>query len=298
MTPNSTASYVGTQAGLPQLRAPLTPRLARRMLHYELGRMCSLAGVTHRELAARLGVSRPSVSQLVTGANFLSRATLEIVAGHLGYSHRLPYLLQLHQQARTSKASAADMPRSWDSDLELGLEAMACAITIVEFTCIPTLLHIDAYAHYLQHDSCALRNAVELNDLARRQQILRADSPTRLTWFGEEHGLRRQLAIVPKDLIRAQLHHLLTLAATCEVNLRIAPAGRSPLMPPPTFSLLTLDGDRQCALERVTNATSCVEDPASLDTYTQITSRLDQLALDTDQSCELVSKLVDAQERL
>lgn len=82
------------------MRVHVSSRVARRLLRFEVERLCARAGVTHAELGARLGISRPAFSQAAAGRNLLSKPTLEVLAAHLDAVDLLPWLIELWAIAR------------------------------------------------------------------------------------------------------------------------------------------------------------------------------------------------------
>ena len=141
--------------------------VARRVLGYELTRLLADRGVTHGEMADRLGVSRASFTQAASGKTLLSRASLEVVLAHLDAVEVLPRLLHLLRLARRSSSRRA----AGDRELVKGLEAFA--------------------------------SRIELYDVARfgglvgdeRWRVLAGEAAPELLWLVEEHlANRRQSA--------------------------------------------------------------------------------------------------------
>src|SRR5947199_9262299 len=76
------------------------PQVARRVLRYELDRLCEQAGKTHTQAGERLGMSRVGFTQLVSGKNLPSRPALEILMDFVGRPDRIPAMLELLAVAR------------------------------------------------------------------------------------------------------------------------------------------------------------------------------------------------------
>jgi len=71
------------------------PQVARRVLRYELDRLCQQAGKTHTQAGERLGMSRVAFTQLVSGKNLPSRPALQALLDFFGGPDRIPLMLEL-----------------------------------------------------------------------------------------------------------------------------------------------------------------------------------------------------------
>ncbi|MFC5286864.1 Scr1 family TA system antitoxin-like transcriptional regulator [Actinokineospora guangxiensis] len=167
--------------------------VARRVLGYELTRLLADRAVTHGEMAERLGVSRASFTQAVSGKTLLSRASLEVALAHLGAVEVLPRLLHLLRMARRSSSRRA----VGDRELVTGLEAFA--------------------------------SRIELYDVARfgglvgdeRWRVLAGEGAPELVWLVEEHLANRRQS----TSVREQVRRVLGLA---NVTVQVVPVGLAP----------------------------------------------------------------------
>ena len=71
------------------------PQVARRVLRYELDRLCDQAGKTHTQAGERLGMSRVGFTQLISGKNLPSRPALEVLMDFFGRRDRIPIRLKV-----------------------------------------------------------------------------------------------------------------------------------------------------------------------------------------------------------
>ncbi|ONI79303.1 hypothetical protein ALI144C_26110 [Actinosynnema sp. ALI-1.44] len=71
------------------------PQAARRVLRYELERLCAQAGKTHFDVGERLGTSRVAFTHMVTGRNLPAKPALEILMSYFGSPDHIPRMLEL-----------------------------------------------------------------------------------------------------------------------------------------------------------------------------------------------------------
>src|SRR5262245_27241762 len=76
------------------------PQVARRVLRYELARLCEQAGKNHSQAGERLGVTRVGFTQLVSGKNLPSRPAIEVLMAFFGRPDRIPMMVELLKVAK------------------------------------------------------------------------------------------------------------------------------------------------------------------------------------------------------
>lgn len=259
------------------MRVSVGPRVARRLLRYELERMCAAAGVTHAEMGARLGVSRASFSQAVAGKNLLSRPALEVLATHLDAADRLPWLIELLAVARPKSEEPVGLH---DRELALGLEAVARRIEVFDPLAVTALLQSPRYAREWGGDAHAA-------EVARRGATLTADEPADLEYLADEFALRR--VVGGPGVMREQRDHLLELGARPNVVVRVIPAGRKPPRVGPFQLIRTADAVVACQDTR--RSAYYYDQPDAVADYQGLFAELRDRALDATQSRELVAGL-------
>lgn len=263
------------------MRVSVGPVVARRLLRYELERMCAKAGVTHAEMGERLGVSRASFTQLLAGKNLPSRPALEVMAQHLDAAQRLPRLVELLAVARPRTAEREAGAGVHDHELALGLEAFAAEIEVFDPAAVTPLLQTRAYAREL------VGTEEEVNARLRRQGTLTAEEPAVFHFLTDEHALRRRVGGV--ETMAEQCDHLLSMVARPNVTVRVIPAdGPPPLVR--AFQLFRAD-DLVVAHEETRRSAYYYDDPEAVADYEGVLADLRARALDPEQSRELIAEL-------
>jgi transcriptional regulator with XRE-family HTH domain len=129
-----------------------------------------------------------------------------------------------------------------------------------------------------------------------RQQVLDRDSPPHITAILDESVLRRQVGSA--DLTRRQLDHLLTTADRPQVDLRVLPLGRG-LRPgvSAAFVLFTM-ADPYPEVGYVEALVGALYlEPPQIEPLLRGYARVDQFALDSDESVRLIAKVAKEIDR-
>ena len=259
------------------MRVSVGPRVARRLLRYELERMCARAGVTHAEMGARLGVSRASFSQAVAGKNLLSRPALEVLATHLDAVERLPWLIELLALARPRHGEPV---RLRDQELALGLEAFAVRIEVFDPLAVTPLLQTAEYARELVDD-------VHADEVGRRRGTITADEPAELDYLADELALLRPVG--GPAIMGDQYDHLIAMSELPNVTLRVLPAGQRP---PRTGAFqLIRTADAVIAYQETRQSAYYYSEPEAVADYQRLLEELRERALDPERSRDLIARL-------
>ncbi|MGX7824021.1 helix-turn-helix domain-containing protein [Actinokineospora sp. 24-640] len=247
--------------------ARVEPGVARRLLRYELQRMCADSGVTHAQMGARLGVSRASFTQMLMGKSLPSRAALEVLANHLGASNRLPMLLEVLGLARSRSDTDST---GGDRDLLVGLEAYAHTIEVYDPLVISPPLRASAYARVLSDAG------------PPRGGMFWGDNPATLVWIVEEHALRR--VVGDAAVMRSQYVHLCALAELPHVTIQVMPAdsGAHPGLAGGFEIVHGSGGTVVCELTR--QAAHYADRPEVVAEYAEMFGGLRKLALSPEES--------------
>lgn len=202
------------------------PTVLRIGLGSELRRRREAAGVTREAAGEALRASPAKISRLELGrVGFKERDVGDLLTlyGVVDGAERAGFL-ELARRANTPGwwHPYSDVLANW-FETYVGLEQAASVIRTYELQFVPGLLQTTAYARAvtaLSHrDAAEAERRVALR--MRRQEILTVpDGPT--VWAViDEAALRRSL--VPPDLMKDQLAHLIELGALPNVSLQIAP---------------------------------------------------------------------------
>ncbi|HEY1320587.1 MAG TPA: helix-turn-helix transcriptional regulator [Streptosporangiaceae bacterium] len=197
-----------------------------------------LVGAQLRRLREAAGVTREHAAQVIRGSESkISRLEL----GRTGFKQRdLDDLLRLYgvtpEEAATLLALAkqANKPGWWHSfgdavpdwfEAYLGLEGAAAVIRTYEVQFVPGLLQTTDYARAMMRlgpadlpgELAERRVALRM----RRQELLQRADPPRLWTVIDEAALRRPIG--GREVMRAQLRHLIEVSALPAVSVQILP---------------------------------------------------------------------------
>jgi uncharacterized protein DUF5753/helix-turn-helix protein len=271
------------------------PQVARRVLRYELDRLCVQAGKNHSQVGERLGMTRVAFTHITSGRNLPSKPALEVLLDFVGRPDRLPLMLELLAMAKLKPDQLGTVESSMnDFELAVGLEAVATNIEAFEPMAVYGLLQTEAYARALiaYHASISLRVNVEQSVALRmsRQSVLTRETPAELWCVIEEQALRRPVGNAA--IMAEQLDHLLEITRRPNVNVQVIPheVGLHPALKG-AFFLLTFDDDWRVAYEETRRFAYYYDVPDALDDYTKVMNHLRHLALNPKRSRALLSKL-------
>lgn len=278
------------------------PQVARRVLRYELDRLCEQAGKTHAQAGERLGVSRVGFAHLVSGKNLPSRPALEVLMDFFGRPDRVPMMLELLAVARLKPDQQGTVQQDIESsssmndfELFIGLEGVATGIEVFESLLITGLLQTEAYARELitYHASIAL--GVNIEDsvalrLRRQSAITREASPAELWCVVEEQALRRPVG--GATVMAEQLDHLLGMTQRPNINFQVIPreVGVHPALKG-AFFLLRFEDDWRVAYEETRRVAYYYDAPDAVEDYTKVMNHLRHLALSPKRSRALIAKV-------
>ncbi|HVV22973.1 MAG TPA: helix-turn-helix transcriptional regulator [Pseudonocardiaceae bacterium] len=274
------------------------PQVARRVLRYELDRLCEQAGKTHAQAGERLGVSRVGFTHMVSGRNLPSRPALEILLHFFGRPERIPQMLELLAVAKlkSDQHQAIAVSSSMnDFELAVGLEAVATGIEVFDPVIVNGLLQTEAYARELiaYHASITLGVNVEESvalRMRRQSAITRDAAPAELWSVIEEQALWRPVG--DSTVMAGQLDHLLDITKRPNINLQVIPqdVGVHPSLKG-AFFLLRHDDDWRVAYEETRRSAYYYDSPADVEDYEKVMNHLRHLALSPKQSRTLIAAL-------
>jgi hypothetical protein len=278
------------------------PKVARRVLRYELERLAAQSGKTYTELGARIGLSRVGFSHLISGKNLPSRPALEILMGFFDRADRMQAMFDIlaaarRKPGRQSSGRQEIEPTSSIDDFELflGMESAATTIDIFEPMLITGLLQTEAYAREILAYYAFHTPGVHLDEnirlrMRRQTAITREEDPAELWCVIEEQALRRPIG--SQKLMSDQYDHLLNMMLHSNVNLQVLPrsVGVHPSHKGAFFKLGFEDG-WQVAYEETRRSAYYYDKPEAVADYGNAMKTLRDLALGPEQSRDFISKL-------
>jgi hypothetical protein len=278
------------------------PQVARRVLRYELVRLCEQAGKTHAQAGERLGMTRVGFTHMISGKNLPSRPALEILVDFFGRPDRIPMMLELLSVAKLKSDQQGRMRQDVESsstmndfELAIGLEGVATTIEVFDPVIVNGLLQTEAYARELitYHASITLDVDVEASvavRMRRQTAIMREESPAELWWVVEEHALRRPVG--GTAMMADQLDHLLEVTRRPNVNVQVIPhdIGVHPSLKG-AFFMLRFGDDWRVAYEETRRSAYYYDAPEAVEDYEKVMNHLRHLALNPKRSRALIARL-------
>ncbi|MGQ0773183.1 MAG: helix-turn-helix domain-containing protein [Pseudonocardiales bacterium] len=270
----------------------ISPFVRRQRLAVELRVLREAAGLTHADLAKRIGQNRMKTTRLENGHNVRdSQATVMRILDELGVDgQRWTEIMAVARDGAergwwASFGQAMGARQALYADLEAG----ACAIA--EFQpFIPGLMQIPEFAHQRQVAEAEIgpvtfssERAVEARQ-TRQRMLRRPDGPTYEVVL-DEIAVRRLSA--PSAVMAAQVAHLAACARELKITVRVLPVAAAVdgyVTPRSPFSLYTYPDPhdpRVIAVDTVTTdvvLTSLTEDP-QVTRYSNLYERLRRAAL-------------------
>jgi transcriptional regulator with XRE-family HTH domain len=266
----------------------------RRELGEELRRLRMQRKYSGHDVAVSLGWSPSRVSRLENGLTGVGGGHLATLLAHYQVSEEV--FVRLFELNRVTLDHSRIRPHRELLADQTGVvsvhEASALRVTEYEPLAIPTLLQTPEYAQALL-DTAGLvvgevidrRHAA----LQQRQAILDRAHPT-LRFYLAEHVLRAPIG--DNHIMGRQLRRLITVAVRYDCTIRVLPAslGLSGAFGG-AFQFLEYADSRDVVCTH--NQTSLVfqESPADVATYHDILDRLHRLALDKEQSIQVINDL-------
>ncbi|HEY7485242.1 MAG TPA: helix-turn-helix transcriptional regulator [Streptosporangiaceae bacterium] len=260
---------------------PAGPMAVRMMVGAELRRLREARGITRVDAGEAIRASHSKISRLELGRTGLKQrdvADLLTLYGVNDETERGRWL------ALAKRTTAPGWWRDFTDimverfDHYLGLEEAAGVIRRYEVEFVPDLLQTMEYARAvfeLGHDDVPPREMERrLLLLTRRQQVLRRSRPARLWAIVDEAALRRQIDCAAT--MRAQLEHLIQLAAVPHITIQVMPftAGHAVVGGPITLLRFPARELPDVVFIEQLTSTLFLEKPADLVHYAQVMDRL------------------------
>ncbi len=275
----------------------ISPYVRRLRLASELRRLRGEAGLTHEQLARRIGESRAQISRLENG-HVVDQAGVMKILDALGVDgERWTQVMTIAREAGERGWWESTRGMGDRQTLYANLEAGAEVIHEYQQTFLPGLLQVPEFVRARSDAEAALGPLAFTVDgvlagNAGRQRMLRRPGAPSYEVVVDEIAVRRLAA--PPEVVKAQLHHL--AAAVTEdprLSLRVLPidariAGY--MVPRCTFSVYHYPDPGDPVVVAVDTVTSdlVLTEPAEVAPYEELYTRLRDAALPPADSIDLL----------
>jgi transcriptional regulator with XRE-family HTH domain len=278
------------------VRGP-SPTVRRRRLASELRRLREAAELTIDEVGEKLECSASKISRIETGhVGVTPRDVRDMLEVYGLEDDEREALVQLSREAR--KKGWWHAYNEVFTGSFVGLESDASSLHTHQALLVPGLMQTEGYTHAVIR---AIRPDAAEADVERRvaarvtrQKLLTDAHPPEYWAVLDEAVLRRTVG--GKEIMRAQLEHLLKVAALPHVTLQVVPfdAGAHAGMECP-FLILGFPEQADPDVVYVENTTSGVylEQPSDVHRYTLMFDHLRAAALKPDDTVVMVERAAD-----
>jgi transcriptional regulator with XRE-family HTH domain len=276
----------------------ISPYVRRLRLGDELRAMRTAAGLTHDQVAKRIGVSRAQVSRLENGHAVDQGEVMKILDALGVDGDRWTLVMTVAREAGEKGWWESTRGIGERQALYANLEAGATRIRQYQQAFIPGLLQIPEFVRSRTGADTALeplQGTLDglLEGRAGRQRMLRRPGAPSYEVIIDELAIRRLAA--PPGIVKKQLFHLATASnSRPQVGLRVLPVeavieGYS--VPRCSFSVYDYPdpGDPQVVAVDTVTSDVIITDPASTAPYDHLYARLAAAALTPAQSLDLIT---------
>jgi transcriptional regulator with XRE-family HTH domain len=277
----------------------ISPYVRRLRLGAELRALRAKAGLTHEQVAKRIGESRAQISRLENG-HIVDQADVMKILDALGVEgERWTQIVTIAREAGEKGWWESTRGMGERQALYANLEGGAARIREYQQTFLPALLQIPEFVRARADADATLEPltyTVEgvLAGNAGRQRMLRRPGAPGYEVIVDEMAVRRLAA--PPDVVKKQLYHLATACnGKPAVALRVLPVDArldSFTVPRCAFSIYTYPDPGDPAVVAIDTVTSdlVLTDPAEVTPYDQLYTRLRDAALTPADSLNLLTK--------
>ncbi|HLM64794.1 MAG TPA: helix-turn-helix transcriptional regulator [Acidimicrobiales bacterium] len=275
----------------------ISPYVRRLRLAAELRALRAEAGLTHEQLAKRIGQSRAQISRLENGHVVDQDDVMRILEALGVDDDRWTQIMTIAREAGERGWWESNKAMGDRQALYANLEAGAQTIREFQMTFVPGLLQTAGFTHARVDADAASGSIGYMADKAieariGRQRMLRRPGGPTYEVIIDELAVRRSAA--PPEVVKAQLYHVAaTVNGSRKITVRILPvdaqiAGYS--VPRSAFSIYTFTdpGDPTVvAVDTVTDDLMLTDD-ASVKRYDELFGRLRDATLPVEQGLELL----------
>jgi transcriptional regulator with XRE-family HTH domain len=207
------------------------PTVLRMLLGIQLRRLREKSGITPEQAGYEIRASRSKISRVEHGrVGFKERDVKDLLRLYgVTDTQECERMLALAQQANNQGwwAKYDDIMPDWFASY-VGLEQATSLIRTYELQFVPGLFQAEGYARavtILGHRSAPASEIERRVSLRlQRQELLRSPDAPRIWAVIDESALRRPVG--GRDVMRAQLRHLLEVAEYPRVTLQVMPFSR------------------------------------------------------------------------
>jgi len=276
----------------------ISPYVRRLRLGSELRELRAAAGLTHEQIAKRIGQSRAQISRLENG-HVVDQADVIKILDVLGVEgDRWTQVVTIAREAGEKGWWESTRGMGDRQALYANLEAGASQIREYQQTFIPGLLQTPDFVRARATADATLEPLTGTVDgvlagRAGRQRMLRRPGAPTYEVIIDEIAVRRLAA--PPDVVKKQLYHLATAGnGKPPVALRVLPVDARLdhfTVPRCTFSIYTYPDPGDPAGVAIDTVTSdlVLTSPAEVAPYEQLYQRLRGAALSTPHSLDLLT---------
>jgi transcriptional regulator with XRE-family HTH domain len=283
-----------------QVQEPASPTVRRRRLAAELRRLRERADLTGDQVAAQVGWSASKLSRIENAHTGPRPAEIKKLLSLYGVEDGFANeLVTLAQEAKSpSSQDAYTQSLSDDYATLIGMETEATSASSWAPLIVPGLLQTEDYAREVTNGFVERIAPISRGETRRRvearlarQQVLTRDKPLEFSAIIDESVLFRRFG--DAKVMRSQLEQLLDLSKRDNITLRILPLDGKHPIGTGAFVLLQFGEVHEVThhdvvyLEHLTGG-GYVEEEDETFTYQRAFDRLSELALEKDQSRELI----------
>ena len=277
----------------------ISPYVRRLRLAAELRALRAEAGLTHEQLAKRIGESRAQISRLENGHVADQADVIKILDALNVDGERWTQIMTIAREAGERGWWESTRGMGDRQALYANLEAGATSIREYQQTFIPGLLQTPEFVRARIEADAALEpmtttaDAVLAGRLGRQRMLRRPGGPGYEVII-DEVALCRLAA--PPEVVKQQLYHLATAVnAAPSLTLRVLPASAritGYAVPRCTFSIYNYPDPGDPAVVAVDTVTSdlVLTEPGEVAPYEQLYARLRDAALPPADSLDLLTK--------
>jgi transcriptional regulator with XRE-family HTH domain len=277
----------------------------KRWIAYALKRAREQAGKSRQDVVEHIDCTASHISHLETGRNLPNASECEKLLVFYGLGDRWPFFRELLKAAKKGrdwwKAPAFSGAEPEWFDLYLGLEAWARVAASYDALVVRGLFQTPEYARALITAANPgltepeVKRRVDLR-MERQKVLTREPEPLQVWSVLDEAALRRPIG-GPK-VMRAQLTRLVTLAERPNIDLQVLPlASGAHSGLDGTFTVLDfpLELPNDPGTVYVQNRLKGVyyEEPAEIDEYRQVLTRLQAEALTPAESPLVIARIAE-----
>lgn len=278
----------------------ISPHVRRLRLATELRKLRLEAGLTHAQLAKRVGESRSQISRL-ENAHVVDLGDIIRILDALGIDdERWTTIMTIAREAAERGWWESHRGMGERQALHANLEAGAKTIREFQMTFVPGLLQTPEYTRarvesdrITQGFSLSADGVVSARQL-RQRMLHRPEGPT-YDVIVDEVAVTR--LAVPPEVAKAQLYNIgATVNASRKVNLQVLPTTAiitDYAMPRSSFSIYTFPDPQDPTVVVVDTITEdlVVTDEPDVRRYEDLFSRLSEAGMSVDQSLDLLADL-------